>query len=170
MSLSKITNEELLNHLQTAFGENILSHSESYGMMNVYVPAEKAKEVVVWLKAHETIKMSFLTNIAAVHYPFNKGQELEIVYQLHSMVNNIRLRVKTTLPIEKPEIETLVDVYAGANWMERETFDFYGVIFRNHPNLKKILNEETQEIFPMRKEFPLEDQTREDKDNRFFGR
>jgi len=170
MSLSKITNEELLNHLQTAFGEDILGHSEAYGMLNVYVPADKAKETVKWLKEHEVIKMSFLTNIAAVHYPFNKGKEIEVVYQLHSLVNNVRLRVKATLPIENPEIASIVDIYAGANWMERETYDFFGVIFKGHPNLKKILNTEDQEYFPMRKEFPLEDQTREDKDNRFFGR
>lgn len=170
MSASKITNEELLNQLQAAFGEVVLEHNVAYDILNVYVPANKAKEVVLWLKNHETLKLNYLTNIAGIHYPFNQGKELEVIYQLHSMVNNIRLRVKATLPIENPEIETIVDIYAGANWMERETYDFFGIIFKGHPNLKKILNEETQDYFPMRKEYPLEDQTREDKDNRFFGR
>ncbi len=170
MSLSKITNEELLSFLQTAFGESILEHNEAFGLMNVYVPATKAKEVVKWLKENETIKMGYLTNIAAIHYPDNKGAELEVIYQLHSLTNNVRLRVKSKLSIEQPEIETIVDVFAGANWMERETYDFFGVIFKGHPNLKKILNMEDQDYFPMRKEYPLEDRTREDKDNRFFGR
>lgn len=170
MGVSKISNEELLNHLQTAFGESIVEHNEAYGLLNVYVPASKAKEIVKWLKEHDTIKMNYLTNIAAIHYPFNKGEELEVIYQLHSLVNNVRLRVKSKLPIDKPEIETIVDIYVGANWMERETYDFFGVIFKGHPNLKKILNMEDQDYFPMRKEYPLEDQTREDKDNRFFGR
>lgn len=170
MSLNKITNEDLLNQIQTQFGDSILEQNEAYGLMNIYVPADKAKEIVLWLKEHETIKMSYLTNIAAVHYPFNKGAELEIVYQLHSLQNNTRLRVKSKLSIDNPTIATITDIYAGADWMERETYDFFGVIFEGHPNLKKILNMEDQDYFPMRKEYPLEDATREDKDNRFFGR
>ena len=61
-------------------------------------------------------------------------------------------------------------MHAGSNWMERETFDFYGVLFEGHPNLTRILNEDSMDYFPMRKEFQLEDATREDKDDRFFGR
>lgn len=170
MSLSKITNEELLNQLQTQFGESILEQNETYGILNIYVPANHAKSVVKWLKEHATIQMSYLTNIAAIHYPFNKNEELEVIYQLHSLQNNVRLRVKSKLPIEQPNIPTITDIYAGANWMERETYDFFGVNFEGHPNLIKILNMEDQDYFPMRKEYPLEDATREDKDNRFFGR
>jgi NADH-quinone oxidoreductase subunit C len=61
-------------------------------------------------------------------------------------------------------------VFAAANWLERETYDFYGVIFEGHPNLKRILNVDEMIIFPMRKEYPLEDQTREDKNDSMFGR
>lgn len=166
----KIANKEVVARLQTQFGDSILNTNEPYGMLNVYVPATKAKEIVKWLKDDAELQISFLTNIAAIHFPDNKGEELEVVYQLHSLVNNIRLRVKSKLNIENPEIATITDIYDGANWMERETYDFFGVIFKGHPNLKKILNMEDQDYFPLRKEYPLEDQTREDKDNRFFGR
>lgn len=166
----KITNKEVLEELKATFGERILSHHEPYGMLDVYVAPDNAKKVVIWLKEHKTFQVRFLTNIAAIHYPHNKGEELEVIYQLNSLVNKFRMRVKTKLPIEKPEIDTMVDVYVGANWMERETYDFFGVIFKGHPNLKKILNMEDQDYFPMRKEYPLEDPKREDKDNRFFGR
>lgn len=165
-----MTNKEVIEELKITFGEAILEVEEPYETLNVYVPSNKAKEVVVWLKKHPNFKLDFLTNIAAIHYPHNKGEELEVIYQLHSLVNKFRMRVKAKLPIEKPEIATIVDVYAGANWMERETYDFFGVIFKGHPNLKKILNMEDQDYFPLRKEYPLEDPEREDKDNRFFGR
>ena len=65
---------------------------------------------------------------------------------------------------------TLTDVFSGANWMERETYDFFGVLFTGHPELNRILNVEDMIIFPMRKEIPLEDQTREDKNDLMFGR
>jgi NADH-quinone oxidoreductase subunit C len=86
------------------------------------------------------------------------------------LIHNFRIRLKTFLSIENPTIPTITDLYVGANWMERETFDFYGVIFSGHPNLIRVLNEESMDYFPMRKEFRLEDGTREDKDDRFFGR
>jgi NADH-quinone oxidoreductase subunit C len=72
--------------------------------------------------------------------------------------------------MENPEIHTITEIYAGANWMERETYDFYGVIFKGHPDLRRILNEDSMDYFPLRKEYHLEDATREDKDDRFFGR
>jgi len=86
------------------------------------------------------------------------------------MVTNQRLRLKVFLPSDKPEVKTLTTVFAGANWMERETYDFFGVIFEGHPNLKRILNVDDMLIFPMRKEYPLEDQTREVKNDLMFGR
>jgi NADH-quinone oxidoreductase subunit C len=78
--------------------------------------------------------------------------------------------VKVFLPASNPEVESIVPLYAGANWQERETYDFYGITFKNHPQLKRILNMDEMESFPLRKEFPLEDQGRTDKDDRFFGR
>ncbi len=66
--------------------------------------------------------------------------------------------------------DSVVDLFKSANWQERETYDFYGIKFKNHPQLKRILNMDEMESFPLRKEFPLEDQGRTDKDDRFFGR
>jgi NADH-quinone oxidoreductase subunit C len=65
---------------------------------------------------------------------------------------------------------TATKIWPAANWMERETYDFYGILFGDHPNLQRILNVEDMTDFPMRKDFPLEDQTREDKDDSMFGR
>ena len=97
-------------------------------------------------------------------------KHLGVIYHLHNMPKNNRIRLKTFMPIEKPEVHTATDLWPAANWMERETYDFFGIKFKGHPNLKRILNMDEMDIFPMRKEYPLEDQERTDKDNSMFGR
>ena len=86
------------------------------------------------------------------------------------MIDNVRVRMKVFTDISTPDVYTATSIYASANWMERETYDFYGVNFVGHPNLKRILNVDEMDYFPMRKEFPLEDQSRVDKDDEMFGR
>jgi len=78
------------------------------------------------------------------------------MYQLHNMITNMRIRLKIFLPENQPVTPTITPIFAGANWMERETYDFFGVVFEGHPNLKRILNVEDMIMFPLRKEFPLE--------------
>ncbi|WP_029903919.1 NADH-quinone oxidoreductase subunit C [Prevotella sp. 10(H)] len=129
------------------------------------------KEVIRFMKEDETLSFNFMTDLCGVHYPDNeKNAQFAVVYLLHNWIDNIRVRVKTFLNGDKPEVDTMTGVFAAANWMERETYDFYGVTFKGHPNLKRILNDDGMTSFPMRKEFPLEDPGRTDKDDRFFGR
>jgi NADH-quinone oxidoreductase subunit C len=108
--------------------------------------------------------------LCGVHYPDHKDAELVVVYHLHNFVENIRLRFSIAVPMAKPDVFTASKLFESANWMERETYDFFGINFVGHPNLKRILNVEEMDYFPMRKEFPLEDQTRIDKDDEMFGR
>ena len=112
----------------------------------------------------------FLTDLTGVHYPDQKGRELAVVYHLHNLKENIRLRFKVFTAIEQPDVYTATGLFSSANWMERETYDFFGIHFVGHPNLKRILNVDEMDYFPMRKEFPLDDQTRIDKDDEMFGR
>ena len=102
--------------------------------------------------------------------PICLAGELAVVYHLHNLVDNVRIRFKVFTDINQPDVYTATSLYSTANWMERETFDFYGVNFVGHPNLKRILNVDEMDYFPLRKEFPLEDQTRRDKDDEMFGR
>jgi NADH-quinone oxidoreductase subunit C len=106
----------------------------------------------------------------AVHWPDLAGREFCLTYLLHNLEHNTCIRIKTYVPEEKPEIDTVIPVFEAANWMEREQYDFYGIIFKGHPNLKRILNAENMDYFPMRKEYPLEDLDRGDKDDGMFGR
>ncbi len=168
--MSNLTNERVLERLKEQFGASILNEETPYGLLTVEVPADKAHDVIAWVKQDNELKMAFLTLIGAVHYPNQEGRELAVTYHVHSLIHNVRLRVRAFLPIAEPNIATITDLYVGADWQERETYDFFGVNFVGHPNLTRILNEDDMDYFPMRKEYHLEDATREDKDDRYFGR
>lgn len=169
---SKLTNDQVLSAIRGQFGKKIGEEQETTdSYLTVFVDATSVHDIILWLNQHTELKVQFLTNITGIHYPNNEeGKEIVIVYHLHSLQNNFRLRLKAYLPIANPSIVTITDIYSAANWLERETFDFFGINFVNHPNLIRILNEETMDYHPMRKEYHLEDETRQDKDNRFFGR
>ena len=165
-----LTNEIIQAKLQEKFGEQVSNFSEPYGMLTFEVPSELNLKVLQFLYDDETLKFRFLTDLQAVHYPNQQDRELAVVYHLHNLVDNVRIRFKIYVPVSKPDVFTATQLYATANWMERETYDFFGVNFVGHPNLKRVLNVDEMDYFPLRKEFPLEDQTRIDKDDEMFGR
>ena len=165
-----LTNDHIKQRLIDKFGEAVGSFDEPYGMLTFWAPKDLNLKVLNFLFDDEELKFRFLTTLGAVHYPNDKGKELVIVYHLHNLVDNVRIRFKIATDISKPDVYTATGLFAAANWMERETYDFYGVNFVGHPNLKRILNVDEMDYFPMRKEFPLEDQSRIDKDDEMFGR
>ena len=165
-----LTNERITQRLVEKFGEQVSAFSEPYGMFTFEAPKELNLKVLNFLYDDDELKFRFLTDLQAVHYPDNKGRELGVVYHLHNLVDNVRIRFKVFSDINTPDVYTATGLFSGANWMERETYDFFGVNFVGHPNLKRILNVDEMDYFPMRKEFPLEDQTRIDKDDEMFGR
>lgn len=167
MSLS---NEVVKEKLVEKFGDVLTDWQEPYGMLTFTAPKELNLKVLQFLYDDPTLRFQFLTDLQAVHYPDKKGAELAVVYHLHNLTDNIRLRFKVFASVELPEVYSATALYATANFMERETYDFFGVQFIGHPNLKRILNVDEMDYFPMRKEFPLEDQTRIDKDDEMFGR
>ena len=165
-----LTNPDIIQILVDTFGDALTEFGEPYGMLTFTAPKERNIEVMRFLYENPQLQFQFLTDLCAVHYPDRSGEELAIVYHLHNLVENVRLRFKVYLPITQPDVFTATTLFESANWMERETFDFFGVNFVGHPNLKRILNVEEMDYFPMRKEFPLEDQSRIDKDDEMFGR
>jgi NADH-quinone oxidoreductase subunit C len=160
--------EKITAALKEKYEDQILHIETPYNFLTYTVKPEKIVEIIKYLYDHQDTKFQFLTTLFAVHYPDLK--QIAIVYQLHNLVSNQRIRIKIYLPEDKAETPTLTPVFAGANWMERETYDFFGVNFIGHPKLVRILNVEEMIIHPMRKEYPLEDQTREDKNDTMFGR
>ncbi|MGZ5247157.1 MAG: NADH-quinone oxidoreductase subunit C [Flavitalea sp.] len=165
-----LTNERIKERLVEKFGEQVSNITEPYGMLTFEVPNEMNLKVMQFLYDEDELNFRFLTDLQAVHYPDLKGRELAVVYHLHNLRDNVRIRFKVFTSIDQPDVFTATKLFEAANWMERETFDFFGVNFLGHPNLKRILNVDEMTYFPMRKEFPLEDQTRADKDDEMFGR
>ncbi|WP_207492425.1 NADH-quinone oxidoreductase subunit C [Aridibaculum aurantiacum] len=165
-----LTNQHVIQRLQENFGDSLSGFEEPYGFLTFIAPKELNLKVLQFLYDDQELRFQFLTDITAVHYPDRKGEELAVVYHLHNLVDNIRLRFKVFTNIETPDVYSATALYASANWMERETYDFFGVNFVGHPDLRRILNVDEMDYFPMRKEYPMEDQTRIDKDDEMFGR
>ncbi|MCW0486098.1 NADH-quinone oxidoreductase subunit C [Riemerella anatipestifer] len=164
-----MNNEFVLEAINREFPEAVLSVSEPHGLLTLEVKKEEVKKLIHHLK-DSSLEIGFLTDICGIHYPQDKAKELGVIYHLHNMKTNFRVRLKVFMPIEEAEVDTISDLYSGANWMERETFDFYGIIFKGHPDLRIILNDPDMGYHPMLKQYRLEDGTREDKDDKMFGR
>ena len=162
-------NKHIIEALRSRFGLELLSVDENSDLLTFTVSSYAVHDFIGFLKEDESLQFNFLTDLTGIHYP-DQDLPLGVIYHMHNLNKNIRIRIKTFVSLQNPSVKTVTDLFSSANWMERETFDFYGILFEGHPNLKRILNVEYMDYFPMRKEFPLEDQTREDKDDRFFGR
>ena len=165
-----LTNEQIKQKLTGKFGDQVMNFQEPYGMLSFEAPKDMNLKVISFLLDDEELKFRFLTDLCAIHYPDEKGRELAVVYHLHNLSDNVRVRFKIFTDINQPDVYTATGLFAAANWMERESYDFFGVNFVGHPNLKRILNVDEMDYFPLRKEFPVEDQTRVDKDDEMFGR
>lgn len=167
--MSKLINQQVIQSLTSMFGDRISVPSEPYGLLTLETSAEHISEVLLFLKEDKELKFNFLTDITGIHIP---EQELSIgvIYHVHSLSNNIRIRIKVFIDGGSPHIPSATALWQGANWMERETYDFFGIIFDGHPNLIRILNVDEMTVFPMRREYPLEDPNRVDKKDYFFGR
>lgn len=167
--MGRISNQQLTGKLAEKFGNDITNISEPYGFLTFETSREVIFDLLTFLKNDEELKFNYLTDITAIHYP-EKEKALGVIYHLHSLTNNVRVRIKVFVSVSDPTIPTATEIWNGANWMERETFDFFGIQFVGHPDLRRILNVDDMTVFPMRKEYPLEDPNRVDKKDYFFGR
>ena len=164
-----MTNEFVLEAINREFPDAVIASSEPFGFLTIEVKKEELKKIIHHLK-ESSLRFIFLTDICGIHYPEDKEKELGIIYHLHNLEDNIKIRIKSFFSRENAEVDTITDLYSGANWMERETFDFYGIKFKGHPDLRVIVNSEDLGYHPLLKEYALEDGTRTDKDDTMFGR
>jgi len=142
--------------LERQFGAAVRRVTESCGATIVYVDPARVREILAWLKDAPGEAYNYLADVTAVEYR-DPDLPLEVVYELFSLPRRVGLRIKAALPKDGPlELDSVVPVWAGANWLEREVFDMFGVRFRGHPDLRRILMWETYaEGHPLRKDFPL---------------
>lgn len=167
--MGKVTNEELLKTIQDQFADKVTVVGEPFGLLTLETTRESIIEILSFLKNSPVLQFIYLTDITGIHYP-EQEKPIGVIYHLHSLVNNVRVRLKVFLADGDVHIPTATTLWEGANWMERETYDFFGVQFDGHPDLRRILNVDDMTAFPMRREFPLEDPNRVDKKDYFFGR
>ncbi len=149
------SNHNLVKKLKAQFNGAVLEASEFVGQLSVGIESARIVEVCDFLKRDPDSSFNYLSDLTCVHFPLRHEAPLEIVYNLYSITRNERVRLKTAIA-EGAGTESVTPVWPSANWMEREVFDLFGVDFRNHPDLRRILLPPDWQGHPLRKDYPLE--------------
>jgi len=146
-------NHPLVKKLKSKFGDAIGDASEFIGQLSVYVAGEQIVAVCDYLKSDRESSFNYLSDLTCVHYPDRREAPFEIVYNLFSIDENERVRLKVRT---SGTVESVTGVWPAANWLEREVYDLFGVTFTNHPDLRRLLLPPDWEGHPLRKDYPLE--------------
>jgi len=162
--------DSVLAFLQENVPGAVISSHIDYDFPLFILEKSHTIDALAALKSAQSMEFSFLTTMCGIHYPENKGAEFALMYQLHNMPLNKRIRIKTFMASNDLTMPTVTHIWRASNWMEREAFDFYGFRFSGHPDLRRILNMDEMTYHPLRKEYPLEDAGRHDKEDKYFGR
>ncbi len=149
-------NREVIEKIRGSFSSEIISFYEDRDMPEFIVKRDALLRFVKFLKEESDIKMEQLTDITAVDWYKKKEERFEVVYHFYSYSLNHRLRVKVNLREDDVKIPSITDIFKGANWFERECYDMYGIIFLNHPDLRRILLYPEFVGHPLRKDYPID--------------
>jgi NADH-quinone oxidoreductase subunit C len=150
-----ITGDALIDRIRQRFGAAITEAVATLGQQNIRVKKDSLIELCRFLHDDEEGLFEMCTDVTAVHWPDRSGQEFDIVILLYSVSKNRRLRVKASLA-DGETCPSLTPIWEGANWMEREVFDMFGIRFEGHPDLRRILLPSDWPGHPLRKEYPIE--------------
>jgi NADH-quinone oxidoreductase subunit C len=151
-------NNRAVIKLKEKFASSILDVKEFRGEVTVTVKKENARDICKFLK--ENLQYNLLTDVTAVDY-FGKDPRFMVVYNLYSIPNKDRLRLKAPVTESDTTIDSVVPVWTTANWLEREVYDLFGITFNNHPDLRRILMTDDWVGHPLRKDYPLQGPGRE---------
>jgi NADH-quinone oxidoreductase subunit C len=147
-------NHPLVKKLKENFGESVLEASEFLGQLSVVINSARIVEVCESLRDDAETPFNYLSDLTCVHYPDNKAAPFEVVYQLYSISKNERVRLK--IDANERGVASVTSVWPSADWLEREVYDLFGVVFLNHPDLRRILLPPDWDGHPLRKDYPLE--------------
>ena len=125
------------------------------GELTLFIKKEHLFATAKALRDVDSLQFEMCLSVSGVHYPEEKDRELHVVYHLLSMTHNRRIRLEVALPDSHPHVSSLVEVWGGTNWHERETWDMFGIIFDGHPALTRILMPDDWQGHPQRKDYPL---------------
>ena len=153
--MSDDSRSPLLDRLIDVHSDAVLETHTRLGDATAVVDAGRIVEIARFLRDDDLLFFEMLSDLCAVDYP-ERSPRFEVVYHLYSLKHNHRLRIKAGVPEEPCEIDSLVEIWPAANWLEREVWDMYGIRFRNHPDLRRLLLYEEFEGHPLRKDYPKE--------------
>ena len=148
------SNHPLVKRLQETFGESVIEATEFLGQLSIRIAQPRIVEVCEALKTDSETPFDYLSDLTCVHYPDNREAPFEVVYNLYSISKNDRVRLKVNAKDEG--VESVTSVWPAADWLEREVYDLFGVVFHNHPDLRRILLPPDWVGHPLRKDYPLE--------------
>ncbi|HEY4716884.1 MAG TPA: NADH-quinone oxidoreductase subunit C [bacterium] len=144
--------EVLIPKLKEKFSNIVLDSHSFRGDETVVIKLDALLEVCKYLR--DDMGFEFLMDVTAVDYP-GREKRFEVVYHFYSFINNYRLRVKVRVPESNPAVDSLMPLWSGANWFEREVYDMFGIRFSGHPDLRRILMYDEFVGYPLRKDYPL---------------
>lgn len=152
---------KVLPRLTEQFGEDAFTYKEYRGELSIMIPRERLLEIIGYLRDEPSLRFNMLKDVCAVDWN-RRRERFELVYNLWSIDNSIRLRVKCFTEERDPHVDSVVGLYPGANWYEREVYDMHGIIFDGHPDLRRMYMPEDfvdpntgEPLYPLRKEFPM---------------
>jgi NADH-quinone oxidoreductase subunit C len=147
-------NAVIIDKLKARFGEQSIRVSEFRGELTLVVPKDHIVGICRFLKEDAELKFDLLADVCGID--MNTAEKrFGVIYNLYSLSNKFRLRLKTFTEEEDPKVPTVTGVWGTANWHERETFDMFGIVFEGHPDLRRVYMPEEFEHYPLRKDFPL---------------
>lgn len=149
-------NQKLLELLRSKLGSQLIEAKLDKDDVVLKVSAEHIYDFLKILKLDAELRFSLFLSVTVIDWMDKRAQRFEVVYHLLSLENNLRVRIKSDLSEEKPEIASVVSLWSGANFMEREAFDMYGIKFLGHPELKRILMYDEFVGYPLRKDYPVQ--------------
>lgn len=145
--------KKLADYISTQMDNLVISTDVAHGELNIVARADKIVQFLTFLRDDPECQCQTLVDVCGVDYP-ERAKRFDVVYHLLSYTKNHRLRVKIETDAQTP-VDSVVSVYNSANWFEREAWDMYGILFNNHPDLRRILTDYGFQGHPLRKDFPL---------------
>jgi len=153
--MAKPPSAEALTGFREHFSEAITSSYEALGEVTFYVDPSSIVEICTYLRDDPQLDFNMLADLCGVDLGIDQEPRFEVVYHLNSLTKFHRLRLKAQIIGDEPSIATLTGVWKTANWLERETYDMYGINFEGHPDLRRILMPEEFQWHPLRKDYPV---------------
>ena len=147
-------NAVVLEKLKNRFGDAALEANEFRGELTVVVPKERIVDICRFLKEDPQLQFDLLADVCGIDM-YTPSKRFGVIYNLYSLKNRNRIRLKVFTEEEDPKVPTMTGVFGTANWHERETFDMFGIVFEGHPDLRRVYMPDEFEHYPLRKDFPL---------------